>query len=141
MSGLDIRNNRIMVDIACNDPDNGSFAGRAEMIQIGDLLELASKRDPAPKIVEIAGAIRFAGKVWPVHGSKDWVGNWCWNGYWMDIPVAVEFLTWIHGRDFYHADSGEERLFNRWRWREPFDRNQKDFMNRIFGKPSMWDAA
>jgi hypothetical protein len=141
MSGLDIRNNRIMVDVACNDPDNGSFAGRAAMIQIGDLLELEAKREPAPKIVELAGAIRFSGKAWPIHGSKDWVGNWCWNGYWMDIPVAVEFLTWLHGRDLYSVSSGETRLFNRWRWREPFDREQKQFMDRIFGKPSMWDAA
>jgi hypothetical protein len=141
MSGLDIRNNRIMVDIACNDPDNGLFAGRAAMIQVGSLLELTAKKDPAPKFAELVGCFRLSGKTWSTEGSKDWVGNWCWNGYWMAIPTAVEFLAWLHGRDLYSAESGERRLFNRWRWREPFDRDHRQFMDRIFGKPSMWDVA
>lgn len=49
MTGLNVRDDMIMIDVACNDPDNGLFAGRAEQISIGyDLLELEARRS-APK--------------------------------------------------------------------------------------------
>jgi len=135
MSRLDIPNNRVMIDIACNDPDNGNFASVAEQIEIGNLMELEARRG-APRFVELPGGFRLAGKRWPTRGSKDWVGNWCWNGYWMDIPVAVDFLAWLHGRRLFDCTCAEERIFNTWKLPRPFDADDRKFFDRLLGKPS-----
>lgn len=136
MSTLNIQRDWVMVDVACNDPDNGIFAHVAEQIQIGaELLELEPRRMP-PRFVEIDGGFRLAGKVWPVKGSKDWVGNWCWNGYWMEIPKLVEFLDWLHGRRLFDCTCGEERIYNIWKNEKPFDKSDRDFLSRMLGKPS-----
>jgi hypothetical protein len=137
MTGLRIRDNAVMIDIACNDPDNGNFAARAEQVQIGDtLIELECRRWPAPRFAELGGNIRLSGKHWPILDSKDWVGNWCWNGYWIKIPVAVDFLCWLHARKLYDLTCGEERIFNMWRLDKPFDSDDRAFLDRMLGKPS-----
>jgi hypothetical protein len=137
--GLDVPNNRVIVEVACNDPDNGTFAYRAEQIQIGhQLIELEAKRELAPRFVELLSAFRLAGKKWPHYGGPTWFGNWCWNGYWMDIPTAVDFLAWLHQRNLFNLTCGEERIFNRWKWREPFDKSHLDFLDRQLCKPSNW---
>lgn len=138
---LRIADNQVMIEVACNDPDNGVFAYRVEQIQIGrEFIELEARRS-APRFVELDGAIRLAGKHWPIRGSKDWFGNWCWNGYWIDIPVAVEFLCWLHSRKLFDLSCGEARIFNLWRLDRPFDKNDREFLDRMLGKPSTHSFA
>lgn len=134
-AALDMAQNRARVDVVCNDPDNGLFAHCAQQIQIGSqLIELEAKDwFRPPRFVEISGAFRLSGKVWPICGSQDWVGNWCWNGYWMDIPVIVDFLAWLHGRDLFSLTCGEDRVFTRWGWREPFGKSDKELLTRLLG--------
>jgi hypothetical protein len=135
MAGIDLKRDAVMIDIACNDPDNGSFAGRGVQIKCGvDFIELEALRDPAPRFVELDGHIRLAGKKWPILGSKDWVGNWCWNGYWMKIDMAVDFFIWLHGRGLYDLTTGETRVFNLWKIKQPLDRL---LIWRLMRKPSM----
>lgn len=113
----------IRIDVACNDPDNGRFAGRAEMIQVGlPFLELTARREPAPRFVEIPGRFRLSGRTWPVANSREWFGNWCWNAYWLELPHAVDFLIWLHGRELFHCDQAEARLFSLWHGRKPLPR-------------------
>ena len=134
MTGIDIRHNTVMVDISCNDPDNEVFAGRAVQITCGvDFIELEARREPAPWIAELDGAIRLAGKKWPILGSKEWVGKWCWNGYWMKTDVAVDFFVWLHGRKLYQLTTGETRVYNLWKLEQPLDRF---LVWRLMGKPS-----
>lgn len=141
IGGLNIRDNQVMIDIACNDPDNGCFAYCAEQIQIGaQFIELEARRT-APRFVALTHSVRLAGKHWPIRGSKEWIGNWCWNGYWLDIPVAVDFLCWLHGRKLFDLTRGERRIFNMWRSDRPFDAADRAFLDRMLGKPSTWSAA
>lgn len=136
---------RISIDIACNDPDNGLFAGRAEQINIkdadGELIEFECRRVRAPKIIEVAGGIRVAGKFWPTHGSKEWVGNWCWNAYWVDVDVAIAFLSWLHTRAFFDLTCGENRIFDRWKEREPFAQTDEAFIRDLLTKPTLAPAS
>jgi hypothetical protein len=75
----------VTIDFACNDPDNGDFAGRAGVASItwlGVLCELEHPSWPdGIKFTELPGAIRIHRKLFKTIGSKDWVGNWCWNSY------------------------------------------------------------
>jgi len=139
LTGLNIRDDMIMVDVACNDPDNGLFAGRAEQISIGyDLLELEPRR-AAPRFVEMTNGFRLAGKQWHSPEAKYGVGNWCWNGYWMKTKHVAHFLSWLHGRRLFSVSSGESRLFNMWQSEKPFDDSDREFIWRLISKPSSHD--
>lgn len=142
MTGLDIKRDAIMIDIACNDPDSGVFAGVAEQICVGhEVLELELCGRRSPKFAELGNAIKLSRRTWPIIGSKDWVGNWCWNGYWMKIADAVRFLDWLHSTGIYHCTCGEERLFNTWNAPVRFSQEDRDFLWRYLGKPSTHLAA
>lgn len=108
----------IAIDIACNDPDNGLFAGRAAAIQLpvtGDtLMELAASDMAGPRMREEDGHIVISNRKWPIVASKDWVGNWVWNRYWMELDVAVAFIAWVHSRRRFSVEQAEERLYNAW---------------------------
>lgn len=109
----------VRIDFACNDPDTGLFTGRVEAIHLPDgMLELESWGRPRT-LAELEGAIRLSGKVWQVLGSRYGVGNWCWNGYWMEPHTAARFLAWLHGRQLFDCTSGWEPLFTLWKWKEP----------------------
>lgn len=128
----------IPIDMACNDPDNGIFAGRVEQISVGSsFLELTALRDPSPRLVELAGGrIRLAGRIFPITGSAEWVGNWCWNRYWFALDDAVRLIVWLHRRRFFHCDEGEERLFNLWR-KEALDGADTALFQRLFEKEAI----
>lgn len=113
----------VRIDIACNDPDNGCFAGCAQMIELPDgLMELEARSyDRPPRFADLGGAFRLAGKRWPYQRSKDWFGNWCWNAYWLTDADARAFLIWLHGRKLFDCTCGEERLFNIWKLDQPLD--------------------
>ena len=116
---------RIHIDVACNDPDNGVFAGTANMISIGrDLIELEAKRWPPPRFTELGDKIRLAGKVWPILGAKEWVGNWCWNSYRVDLDVAVDFMIWLHNRHLFGVTEAETELFDLWYDPAPWSRQE-----------------
>jgi len=104
-----------MTDLVRIDiPDNGLFASIAQQIQLPDgLMELEARDyDRPPRFVVFGdNTFRLAGKRWPFVRAKDWYGNWCWNAYWLDEPVARAFLIWLHGRRLFDCTCGEERLY------------------------------
>ena len=132
---------RVRIDIACNNPDNGVFAHRAEQIQLpddlGEFMAHGFYENRAPRLVEMDGAIRLAGKRWPITGSKEWVGNWCWNAYWLELSVAADFVVWLHRRKLYSIDQGESRLFEMWRKTTLFDAQDRAFIERLLAKASL----
>ena len=108
----------LYLHVACNDGDNGLFAGRADMLSIGDAeFEPASYGRP-PTFVELDGAIRLSGKVWSISESKYGVGNWCWNRYLLakhEITprwYLVEFITWLRDRKLFHCTTAETEFYN-----------------------------
>lgn len=73
---------RVAVDFACNDPDNGSFAGKVFMAsRSGNDLEADNWPD-GYKFTDGGTFIRIHRCKFKVEHSKDWVGNWCWSRYW-----------------------------------------------------------
>ncbi|MFN7178354.1 hypothetical protein [Hyphomonas sp.] len=115
---------RPVLHVACNDPDNGLFDHCAPQLSIFDAEFCCVSMRP-PRFAELWGkgpkggdAVRLAGKVWPVTGSREWVGNWCWNsyaigdakrtaGWWM-----VDFVKWLRGRRLYSCDVAQIDFFN-----------------------------
>lgn len=101
----------LYLDVACNNPDNGLFTGRATMLQIGCAEFQANDWERGVSFAEIEGGIRLAGKRWRVENSKDWVGNWCWNRYLIGTKektvrwYLVDFVTWLRGRRLFNLEA------------------------------------
>jgi len=118
---------RVRLDVCCNDPDNGIFAHRAEQLQIdtrdGESIELVSVRDPAPRFTEGALSIRLCRRNWPILGSKEWYGNWCWNAYWLHPAHAVALLAAVKRAGQFNCDCGPSQLYANWNQGDaPLDR-------------------
>ena len=70
-------------DFACNDPDNGLFAGKVASAQWDDC-EIEAPNWEGYTFAETPNGIRIHRRTFIVQRSKEWIGNWCWNGYWME---------------------------------------------------------
>ena len=115
----------ISIHMACNDPDNGDFAGRVAQISVeSDALELTARGwgittfRGCPKLREDTRGGRkvfyLAGKPWQYERRQSWVGNWCWDGYAVTVPVANKFLAWLHRRQLFQCEGGWVELCEAW---------------------------
>lgn len=74
----------VAIHFACNDPDNGNFAGKAGMAAVsvgGELMDLELDFMGGVKLTEIDGGIRIHRRNFKTIGTTYWCGNWCWNAY------------------------------------------------------------
>lgn len=98
------------MEVACND-DHGHFAGRAEALCFaarGERIGLDLCGGPAPRFKELPdGAIYFYRLRCPVHASREWFGNWCWNAYVIDLAVAARWLTHAVRKGRFGLDMAE----------------------------------
>lgn len=108
---------RVAIDVACNDPDNGLFADRAGMITIDDIELESDNWLDGYRFTEIDGAIRLHRRVFKIVASKDWIGNWCWNRYWMERAEAKRFLHMLRDSGHWRCTTGPSR------WYEWFNRD------------------
>lgn len=106
----------VAIDFACNDPDNGVFAGRAAMASYGGA-ELEAPSLQGFAFTDFGDAIRVHRRKFKIVRASEWFGNWCWNRYWLDRDEAKRLLRTLrlHG---WKATSGPAR-FRRWmnHWR------------------------
>lgn len=105
----------IRLELACNDPDNGVFAGMVYAVQVCDL-ELRSKAlDWGPRLTVGDGYIRIGGMKLRCTGSKDWYGNWCWNAYYCDVPDVERLLNWEKFRKWFDVEQSPTAVYDKYR--------------------------
>jgi len=104
------------IDFACNDPDNGLFAGRVNMAQYGDAeIEAPCWEGYAFTLLD-RGTIRIHGHAFPIHASRDWVGNWCWNRYFLLRDDAKRLLLCLRSHG-WRATCAPARFYDWWNGR------------------------
>ena len=89
---------RARIDFACNDPDNGNFAGKVERAcyyidkhtQVE--FETPGLREFKFTILADPHRVRIHRREFPYVREKVWFGNWCWNSFVFDRPVAKALL-------------------------------------------------
>lgn len=107
----------IYLDVACNDPDNGNFSGRAQGLSIGDAEFMPRNWPRGYAFAELSGAIRLAGRPWRTSFSKHWVGNWCWNRYQLYHAAKttrwymVDFVKWLRHKKQFSCDCAPSEFF------------------------------
>lgn len=103
----------VAVDFACNDPDNGDFARKAGMASVlGNDLEL----DPFGGVAftEGPGWIRIHRRKFTFRSSVDWLGNWCWNRYWLPRREYRRLIRTL-AHNGWHCTGGLSR------WTDAYD--------------------
>ncbi|WP_269581877.1 hypothetical protein [Roseibium sp. Sym1] len=100
------------IDVACNDPDSGLFASRAEYIQLMDG-EIELERYLGVRFTELSGGIRIHRRRFQIEASKDWVGNWCWNRYAMTRDEAKKFFATLRDNG-WQCTTGPTHFYNWW---------------------------
>lgn len=103
-------------DVACNDPDNGMFAGRTHAVTYrlwdGSYCELEADNWGGYAFKDTGDAIRLNRKSFCFEGSRDWVGNWCWNGYALTRQEAKKFLRHLKATGRWHCTHGPTRWYD-----------------------------
>jgi len=87
----------VAIDFACNDPDNGNFAGMVASANYGDA-EIEAPNLSGYRFHQVSGGIRLHGVTFDVRRSIEWYGNWCWNRYWLDRQDAHRLLGLMRRR-------------------------------------------
>lgn len=105
----------IQVDLCCNYPRNGLFAGQLWALKVGPNMEFGSKFiDWGPRLRFLDGRIAIAGKHFPITCYREWVGNWCWDAVRIEGRYVLELLNWPRLRRWFDLELAETRLFNFW---------------------------
>ena len=94
--------------IACNDSDNGDFEYRANAIALGfpeATLDLGLVWARAPFFNAWRDRIKIGRKTYAIKDLQSWVGNWCWNAYYLE-PVHASRLVYDLMRDKRFACEG-----------------------------------
>lgn len=101
---------RVRIDFACNDPDNGDFIGLVEHAAYHldgyTEIELESPGLSPLKftILDEPHAIRLHRSIFPFVFRKVWYGNWCWDSFTFDRPVAKRLLWKLRAKG-WRADN------------------------------------
>lgn len=112
----------ISLMVACNDHRNGVFAGEADLIELGtrhsDDVHIALD-GPTTRFREFADAVKIGRRKFPVLGGKEWVGNWCWNEYFVTPEVAAKVLNHLRTIGWSRNEWTEE-FGDKWESGDPF---------------------
>lgn len=121
----------IRLDFCCNDPDNGLFDARAAAITGPDMLFQLSANDMrGPVFRELEEVVAISRRRFPYERCKYGFGNWCWNAYWFDSPVAVDLLAYVRTMKRFGLDEAESRFYERWKAPRSFDARDREFLER-----------
>jgi hypothetical protein len=114
------------IDFACNDPDNGSFSGRTGMAVYGDAEIESPDIYGGYKFTELdhgsIGFIRIHRRKFIYTDAREWVGNWCWNRYYLRRDEMKRLLLTLRDNgwrvtcgpsrfyDWFNGTSAQERV-------------------------------
>lgn len=102
----------VPVDFACNG-DGGYFDGNVGWISAyGCDLEWCGLRDPAFTVKD--GWFRLHRQKFRFEASQEWVGNWCWNRYWLARSEYRRLIRTL-SQAGWHCTGGIAR------WSDAFD--------------------
>lgn len=121
---------RVRFDFACNNPDNGLFAGKVNSIHYAltpsEYIEIDCRTWDGYAFTVGDDWIRLHRRKFKVVGGKDWIGNWCWNAYAMERTEAKRFLAMLKSSGNWHCVQGPTRWHDWFNGRESSDGGGSD---------------
>lgn len=100
------------IHFACNDGDNGSFAGKVCAAAYAENdLEAPGMADF--KFTAGDDFIRIHRRTFKIVGRSHWVGNWCWDAFRMTRAEAKKLLACLRKNGWQHT-GGRVHFGNWW---------------------------
>jgi hypothetical protein len=96
------------VHFCCNDGENGLFSGTAIAINIHETTFECLIKDGSKFSVVTHDKFKLGKKMFGYVSAKEWVGNWCWNGYLMPNQEAIKLIKHLNSSDKWQIEDGPE---------------------------------
>jgi len=108
-----LQTEKFSLDVACNEPRSGQFYGCAPQLQVGDAeFEAVSKTVPA---FTLSGSVmKISGKPFNYISSSAWVGNWCWDRFFVTEKTVLEILAWLNKRQNFQLIASASAFADVW---------------------------
>ncbi len=130
----------ILVELCCNNPDNGFDQGYAEAVEmfdctlVGGRVRTAWKPDPPSGVKPYEGvSTLIVGRLsLPCLQYQPHFGNWCWDAARLRLIHAVKIWNYLAAKQDWHCEEAPEELFalfNAHGRIEP--KNAPEFLTRI----------
>jgi hypothetical protein len=117
---------KIPVMLACND-DNGNFDGKMRIVEVHDCLYLEHEGFLEDEGLAFAlgddhgvPSLVIGGCKFQYISRREWVGNICWDLFWMYGKAVQELLNYLVKTGQFTCTQGESRLYNWWEKGETF---------------------
>ena len=102
----------LLIMFCCNDPDNGSNTGRADAFSFDNMIELDGPFIICKKAND--HLLQINRRSFPIMSYQTWIGNWCWDGARVTIPVANAIANYLLSLDKFRCGAGESSLYDAW---------------------------
>ena len=98
----------------CNNPDNGVNTPFADAFDFDNLIELEGVPIVCRQMYGDPYKLRISRRMFPIVSYGTWIGNWCWDGARVTIPVANAIANYLQSMDKFNCIQGEESLYDAW---------------------------
>src|SRR5688572_27825052 len=102
----------ILLMFCCNNPDNGVNIGMADAFQFDDLIELEGTFVICRHVND--SMLKISHRQFPILSYSTWIGNWCWDGARVTIPVANAIANYLRSLNKFNCIQGEASLYDAW---------------------------
>lgn len=112
----------VWIHFACNDGDDGSFAGKVMMASYGES-ELEYPFSSEATFTAGDNFIRLHRRTFKTIGRSYWVGNWCWDAFKLPRSEAKRLIATMrqHG---WRCTHGRTHIFEWWNREGRFSENE-----------------
>jgi hypothetical protein len=106
----------LLVMVQCNDYRNGMHQGWTENVVVEDeIIELYGPRIRT-RFDYKKNRLHLGRRAFACRGMREWVGNWCWDGFTVTPAVAADMVNYLREQGYEWeqiATSLEEKFATR----------------------------
>lgn len=126
------------VHICCNDPDDGSMSRNAYGIvlkfSVWHDFELGGGDCTFSHVEKKPHTLRLGRREYPYQRMKPWVGNWCWNAYYLRPVIAAKLVGDLMRDGRWQNEGGLVEACEAWDRKDVFG-FMKMWSDELFPKP------
>jgi hypothetical protein len=111
----------LLIELACNDPNNGQFLGFADFAEIAGIrmqggrvtVDYSNEQvRSARRHIDGHYTLRVGRIIVPHWHHHSWYGNWCWEAFSVTWPYALKVLNYLAKQRDWHCEEGPQGIYD-----------------------------